>query len=398
MNRILKISFTVSLVLSVLNAQDLKETSTVEEMFLNATVSGEIRMISFEYNQEAVGEGNTYATAVGGKVKYELAELNGFNAAMAVRTSYDMDLVTGDGAKQNSELSSSDGKCTVASEVYLNYKNGGFNFRAGRQIIDTPLADSDDIRMIPNTFEAYIATYEIDNLNFMLGNLQDWQGFDAGLDDGWVKAGEDGTWFGGITYTTDTVEASAWYYNITKLTNTAYFDIALNYEINSDVSIVGAAQYLNENEISNSGTEASIYGVMAELLAYNVGFTLAYNDSSRKAGKETFSGFGGGTLFTSMDTLILNDIAVDRDVRVVVAGISYEFDDISIFYAYGDSDGGADGLGVKAHNTEYDIGFEYTISDELIINAVYTIHEDKENLAKTDFYWDRFYLILAYNF
>ena len=52
------------------------------------------------------------------------------------------------------------------AEAYINYKYDTLNFRAGRQVLNTPLADSDDICMIQNTFEAYVATY-----NLWSGNL-----------------------------------------------------------------------------------------------------------------------------------------------------------------------------------------------------------------------------------
>lgn len=373
--------------------------SNLQWMFENAKISGELRTIYAGYENEKAGESDTYSTAFGGKLKYELAELNGFNAAAAFRVSHDIGEATGEDARQNPELSSSDGEYTVFSEAYLNYKNGAFNFRAGRQVIDTPLADSDDIRMIPNTFEAYIATYEINDFGFMFGNLNRWQGVDADLDEEWVRTGEDGTWFGGVTYATDSIEASLWYYNITKQINALYFDASYNYKINDDVSLLGAVQYLNESEISNSGEEASIYGLMAELSVYDLGFSLAYNKSEKQSGKTSFSGFGGGTLFTSMDIMILDEITADRDSKAVVAGVNYAIDDLNLFYAYGDFDGDADSLGDKANVVEQDIGFEYSvIEDKLALSGVYVISEDKESATKTDFDWDRFQLTVVYSF
>jgi len=253
--------------------------------------------------------------------------------------------------------------------------------------------------MIKNTFEADIPTYEINDFSFMAGNLQDWQGVDADLDLEWEKTGEDGTWFGGVTYATDNIEASAWYYNITKQINAAYFDISYNYKINEDISLLGAAQYLNESEISNSGEEASIYGVLAELSAYDFGFSIAYNQSEKQTGKTSFSGFGGGTLFTNMDTMIIDEITADRDANAIVAGISYEIGDLGLSYAYGDFDGDADSTGDKDNIIEHNIGFEYSvIADKLGISGIYLISEDKENSAKTDYDFHRFQLMVAYSF
>ncbi len=128
-------------------------------MFEDARVSGQIRMMYAGYEQKEQNVNNNYATALGGKLKYELAELQGFNAGAAVYISHDLDFATGEGTRHNSELSSDDGSYTQLAEAYVNYKYKSFNIRAGRQILDTPLADSDDIRMISNTLEAYVLSY-----------------------------------------------------------------------------------------------------------------------------------------------------------------------------------------------------------------------------------------------
>jgi len=426
MNKLLKISLIASVVLSVSYAGDdvvekrdrvpsvkkaigsvgkeeVKEVSSVEKfkhMFSDGKVSGQLRSVYAGYEQLKFGETDTYATALGGGLKYELASLYGFNGAVAFKTSQDLDFATGDKkkAKHNPELSSSKGNYTELSEAYINYTYKDFNFRAGRQVLDTPLADSDDVRMISNTFEAYVITYELNNFSFMAGNLQKWQGTDAGLDDGWVDAGDTGTTFGGISYDDKIIEFNAWYYNVTKLTNAFYTDLGLNYQFNDDFSLHGGVQYLNEGELDNSGVKADIYGVMAEFVAYDLGFNIAYNSSSKQTAKESFSGFGGGSLFTSMDTMILDGITADRDASSVVAGLSYAIGDFNLLYAYGDFKGDADSTGVKEHIIEQDMGFEYNLNDEFVVSAIYVMEEDKENSAKTDSDWNRAQVMLNYNF
>lgn len=377
-----------------------KEVSTVEKfknMFIDAKVSGEVKSIYAGYNQKASLD--TYATALGGQLKYELASLNGFNAAVAFTTSHDLGFATGDKDtdRNNDELSSLAGNYTQISEAYINYVYDDFNFRGGRQVIDTPLADSDDIRMIQNTFEAYIATYNISDFTFTAGNLQHWQGFDAGLDDPWVKTGEEGTWLGGLAYSSR-VNFSVWYYNITKITNAAYVDIDFSYEITKDMSLFVALQYLHENELANSGLAAQIYGALAEFSVYGIGFNIAYNKADKKENKQSFSGFGGGTLFTSMDTMILDEIAKDREASATVGGIIYSIDKLSFLYAYGDFTGKADSTGAKAHIVEQDMGFEYNINNELRVAAIYVLEEDKESIVSNENDWNRLQVMLQYNF
>lgn len=383
----------------VLKAQK-NEISTIAQIFEEGKVSANLRSLYAQYNMKKEDEKDIYAAAFGGHLRYETAEFNGFNAAAAFATSHDIGFATGDkGTKQNAELSSSDGKYTTLSEAYLSYTYNDFNVRAGRQLIDTPLADSDDIRVIFNTFEAFTATYETSNFNFMVGKLDKWHGYDAGLNEGWSKTGEDGTYFGGAVYSDNIMEANAWYYNITKLTNAAYFDITFTHEVGNDFSILGAVQYLNQSEIDSSGTEASIYGLLAEATVYGFTLSAAYNKAKKEEGKASFSGFGGGTLFTNMDTMILDEITSDRDSRAIVGGISYEMDDLTLSYAYGDFEGKADSFGNKVHIVEQNIGLEYSvIEDKFTLSAIYAIENDRESSVKTENDWNRLQLMASYSF
>ncbi len=379
-----------------------KEISVVDKfkkMFTDGKVSGQLKSMYAGYEYKKVNETDTYATAVGATLKYELAEYNGFNAAMAFVTSQDIGGATGkvDEAKHNNELSSSAGNYTEVSEAYINYKYEKLNLRAGRQIIDTPLADSDNIRMIQNTFEAYIATYNLSDFELMAGKLESWQGIDAGLDDGWINVGEDGTWFGGVSYS-EKYELNAWFYNITGSTNAAYFDVGINQDLTKNIVFHGGLQYLNESELDSSGYEADIYGVLAELVVYDIGFNFAYNYSDGKKDKQSFSGTGGGTMYTSMDTMILDEITLDRDASALVAGIAYDIGNWKLLYAYGDFSGDADSAGNKAHIVEQNMGFEYKVNEEFYVGALYVIEEDKENSIKTDNDWNRAQVMIAYNF
>ncbi len=432
MNKILKLSLVSCLVLSASYAEEVKEqkdrfpsvrkaidsfgkiedkeVSIVEKfkyMFTEGKVSGQIRSVYAGYDRE-VGF-NDYATALGGQLKYELASLYGFNAGFAFATSQDISFATGSGNKHNSELSSNSGSYSELSEAFINYKYQGLNLRAGRQLLDTPLADSDDIRMIPNTFEAYMATYELNSFVFTAGHIQKWQGVDAGLgdntlNDNWITTGDNGTWLGGITYS-DIVDFNAWYYDIDKDTKSnnnavkaAYFDFGTGYEFSKDLMLHTNVQYLNEQAINGSTIEADIYGALVELEVYGFGFNIAYNYSAGNAGKSTFSGIGGGTMYTSMDTMIIDEITEGRDAQAIVTGVVYQMDNFAFLYAYGDFSGDANNLGEKAHIVEQDIGFEYNVNDEFVVAAIYVLEEDKESSISTENDWNRAQVMVKYDF
>lgn len=389
-------------VVSDIRKNETKEPTVVDNfkhMFEAGKVSGTLRVMGAGYDNRAPLSVNTYSTAIGGLLKYELAEYNGFNGGVAVSTSQDMPFATGDkdAGKQNSELSSANGSYTTISEAYVNYKYDDFNFRVGRQVIDTPLADSDDIRMVHNTFEAYIATYDFKEISFMAGHLNSWQGTDAGIDDGWIEAGENGVTFAGASYS-QALTFEAWYYNFSEYTNAIYLEAGIERDIAEDIQLHGVVQYLNETELQGSAVGANIYGALVELIAYDIGFGLAYNGAQKQDGKSSFSALGGGALFTSMDTFIIDEIAQDRDASALLGGIRYEIENFHFYYAYALFEGDADSSGAKAKLSEQNMGFEYNVNDEFLVSALYAISTDLNSDVKTDSDWDRVQLMVNYNF
>lgn len=380
MKNIVKLSLVACMAISFLNAEEAK-------------INGQIR--SGYVGVDGHNEDN-YATALGGMIKYESASLYDINAGFGFTTTQDVDFMSGKDDKRNEELSSAKGDYTVLGEAYLNYSNSNLNVRLGRQVVDTPLADSDDIRMVANTFEAYMATYELPNMVLTAGNLQRFQGFDAGLDDGWVKTGEDGTWLAGLAYSS-TIELNAWFYDISKLTQAIYVDAGYTHEISSDISLNVAAQYLNESEVNNSAIEASIYGASVGVESNGLGLSLAYNNSARSDGKGSFSGFGGGTLFTSMDTMILDEITQDSDAQAFVVGASYAISHMNLSYAYGNFTA-EDSASAKEHIVEQDIILEYEVNENLALEAIYVLSSDEESSVDTEYDFTITQVMLKYNF
>jgi len=404
LKKIIKISLLPILCTATLlsASEELSTVNQFTKMFTDGKVSGEVRTVYAGYDMKAKGTEDNYATALGGMLKYELARYKGFGAGMAVTTSYDLGFATGDKEKQNSELSSSDGDYTNLTEAYLDYIYNDLTLRVGRQVVDTPLADSDDARMIQNTFEAFMAYYELNEFSFTLGYLNRWQGVDTGLEDGWIDAkvddtDGDGVALVGVTYS-GLVDANAWYYNVDEGFDAYYLDVSYNYEYSENISVGLSTQYLSENEKSKSGIEADIYGVMAEVSLYDFGVNLAYNYGDRKDSKTSFAGFGGGTLFTSMDTMTLDGIIEDREVESIMASLSYSMKNFDFSYAYGDFQGKKNSDGDKAHIVEQNFGVEYNFNDKFSGGVMFVIEDDKENSEKTESDFNRLQVTAKYNF
>jgi hypothetical protein len=399
-------------IISNVTASEEKDVSIVDKfkkMFKKGKLNGNVRSIYSTFDNK--NEVDTYATAFGGSLKYELAEYNGFNAGARLRSTNDISFATGKNDNHNPDLSSEKGVSNEVSEAYINYRYKDFNLRVGRQVIDTPLADSDDIRMAPDTFEAYVVSYQSNDVSFVAAHLNAWQGYDAGLDNGWVKTGKDGVNFCGLTYSTKIIDASLWYYNISNASasdiangadengnNSIYADISGHFDINQELFLHLNVQYLNQKELDKSGVQAEIYGTMAEIVFKDLSISGAYNHSAKQTAKRSFSGYGGGTLYTSMDTMILDEITEDRDAEALVGSISYTLFDINMLYAYGDFNGKANSLGKKEHIVAQNFGLAYETEGGLTLGTIYVLHDNKEDLDAAFYNGSNFRILASYNF
>jgi len=379
------------------------EVNSFNEFFTKGKVSGQLEVMYSGFNDGSSNNptgADPYSTAIGGQLKFDTGHWNGFGAGVEFTTVQEISPLSGDNDKgeRASMMVSSEGDYTEVSQAYLEYFNSGFTLRAGRQLIDTPLADSDDIRIVNNTFEAYIATYETDSISVMAGFLEKWQGTDTGLvnddyspadTDAWQKTGKDGTYFAGVDFESDLLHLGAWYYDIsnTKADNSMgagignksiYVDATIHAITGDDFTLDVSAQYLNQSEDDNSGTEADIYGVMLEAGISDLALLAAYNSRSADDDQTSFSGFGGGTLFTNMDNMIIDAIG-GGDVDAYVLGASYAISDLTIGYAYGRFERDATAILAKEDIIEHNFGAEYAATENLTFFAIVTIDEDKED-------------------
>jgi hypothetical protein len=382
-----------------------KSADSIKEMFSEGQVSGQIRSSYLGWQTSVANSEDSYSSAIGGQLKYETAAFNGFSLASAFYTS--QNISSGDGEKYNPELLGGKKGYTILAEAYANIAYESFNFRGGRQLIDTPLADSDDIRMTPHTFEAYVASYELENFTFLGANVQRWQGVDTDVfaTDGneWEQTGADnkGTWMGAITYSSDIGEAGAWYYNVGDTSNAIYLDATKTFGLSKDIELAVGLQYLNERELKNSNIAGQMYGIWSEVVIYGLGINIGYNQASTASGESLFGGFGGGPFFTNMDIMTAENLSDGyKDPYSLVVGASYGIDKLNLLAAYGDYKAYRDnlGAGTKAHVSEFDIGAEYSFTEEFMAAIIYVKGDDKESSVKTAYDDSHLRVVLNYNF
>lgn len=153
------------LVLSVVTAGllgcvNVNAAEDLSSMFGEGKASGQIREFSISRTID-VSDNSGYtrkANAVGGYLKYETAAFKGLTLGTAFYTTNGFGLNNVETSKYTDPtlLGKNNEDYTMLGEAYLQYKFDNTTFKAGRQKLDTPLAGSDDARMLPNLFEAYV--------------------------------------------------------------------------------------------------------------------------------------------------------------------------------------------------------------------------------------------------
>lgn len=141
--------------IGLLSSVNVNAAEDLSSMFSEGKTSGQIRTFSIdrEYNGSAGNTTHRNGTALGGKLKFETAAYEGLSFGTALYTTNEV------GASPEKDPTlfgvNSEGY-SILGEAYLQYKRGNTTFKGGRQKLDTPLAGSDDARMLPNLFEAYV--------------------------------------------------------------------------------------------------------------------------------------------------------------------------------------------------------------------------------------------------
>lgn len=148
----------IAAILSI-NAQAAEDMSS---MFSDGNVSGQIRMFSisrsFEFSNPTSSDFTREANAIGGHLKYETASLHGFSLGSAFYTTNGFALKSDKATNREVDptiLGKNNESYSILGEAYLAYKYKNTSLQLGRQKLNTPLAGSDDGRMLPNLFQAY---------------------------------------------------------------------------------------------------------------------------------------------------------------------------------------------------------------------------------------------------
>jgi hypothetical protein len=286
-------------------------------MFSEGKTSGEIRAFHINRDDNTKAD-KQIGTAIGGNLKFETADYNGLSMGTAFYTTNRImsTLETDDMGANSSIFSNSGESYSILGEAYLQYKRGNTVFKGGRQKLDTPLAGSDDARMLPSLFEAYVLiNSDVKNTTLIAAHVtkfaagsfaNQYAGGIVGVTAGYTAVGANnaayqgeftnmGTWAIGedtngvsvlsATYANGDFKAQVWDYFAHDILNAVYADASISWDciITDAVKPYAAVQLIKEDKIGDklAGDIDSMYwGVKAGAKAGAFNAYVAYSQQS----------------------------------------------------------------------------------------------------------------------
>ncbi|MCW8987613.1 MAG: OprD family outer membrane porin [Gammaproteobacteria bacterium] len=363
MNKLL----TASLLIAGLS--NTTQAASIDEAFKNASTSGQLRFGYISLSPDAAGSQTTTGAAIGGELKFETAKWNNFQLAFAPYFSENIDILSGDTTtgKLNTDFLSRRGTSfAYLAEAYVHYEfNNGF-IRLGRQKLDNPFINTDDIRMFSNTFSAGWLNVNLSkSLTLEAGHVNTWAGFDSEKDL-FSKASDEGVSALGLNYKhSENLSTQGWYYHFDQNYSLLYADMSY-----SMGKLELAAQFGSYSEDNSSGTDGSVVGAS---ITYSIGpFTLSavMNSGSNDDGKSADLGLGGGNYYAAMDESTISGL---NDAEAYV---------LSVEYAASDSFTAAVAAGHFENNDqstridETNLILGYSVSDSLNLELIHTTVDD----------------------
>jgi len=247
---------------------------------------------------------------------------------------------------------------SILGESYLKIQWNKTLIKAGRQQIDTPYADSDDIGMVPNSFEGYsLINQDLKDTTLVLAWLDKYSGVDAPIPEKFndLQASSDAVTTGGIIYEgVENTTLQAWHYD---LKDANYNYAQLDYE--ADTFSMGL-QYTDQDH------DNTAYGLSLGGSVDNLSLGFAYN----KVNGTVSNGFGGGPFFTSSED---HTIAEVQDQEAMRYEASYTFDHLSLAVSHLDLD-------IGENETDYLASFE--INPNHSLDLIYSDMYDDGNMVR----------------
>jgi len=329
------------------------EASVLEEIFNNAEMNGQLRLGAVEIEDEA---GENFSTlALGGNLGVKTKAINGISLGT---TLYSTNALFGKN-EEGMFLDSKRESYSILGEAYVQAMVGKTSIKAGRQILDTPYADSDDIGMIPNTFEGFsIVSQELKDTTIVLASLDKWSGVDSAVPEKFNKMQDSGdaVLTAGVIYEgIENTTLQGWHY---KLDDGDFNYLEAGYE--REKFNVGV-QYTDQDN------DNSAFGLRGELNMGDLVLSTAYN----KVKGVVSNGFGGGPFFTSAEDHTIE--IEERDEEGILVGAEYSLEKLTLAFVHANFEKGE-------NDTDYIVN--YAVNNKYNLDLIYSDMYDDGTMVR----------------
>ena len=437
------------LAFGLIASANLGAADDLSSMFSEGKVSGEIR--SFYINRDDTSKpDNQIATAIGGKLLYETGSYKGISLGAGFYTTNRIlrNLESTDKTMLNNTLFRNDGESySILGEAYVKYnaKAMGTNtiVKVGRQRLDTPLAGSDDARMLPNLFEAAVViNNDVQDTTLILahvtkmapgtfanaynggivgatagytavaGNTAEYQGSYVGMGTWAVGHKTDGVTAASAIYAHNDLKVQLWDYYAHNILNAIYGQIDYSMKMDSLTPYV-SAQVIKEDAVGNKlvkgiggdGEVDSLYwGAKAGVKVAGLNTYVAYSKTSANNATDAayknaiISPWGGMPAFTQGMVTRHQFLAGTKATKFAA---TYDFNKLGVnlsatgYYALFKMDANS---GYGTARTTIEPGFDLQYHPEAIKNLLVRLRGNFPNQFGNNRDWDEYRFILSYNF
>ena len=342
------------------------QAESLSNAFSSTTVDGYLRGA---YQSHDVKDDKTYKDdALGGKLHIETGAYYGFSVGASA---YSSNAIKNHDNKGLVPFRGDEKSYTILGEAYLKAEFGNSMFKVGRQEIETPFAEVDDIGMTPNSFEAAIfENKDIENTRIFLGHIQRMAGVDAEIVDDFTNVnGSEHMQILGVTYEgIKNIDMAGWYYRLkdAEIESIAYLEANYKEERGDTIFEIGV-QYSNQGY--RVGKDAHVYGGTFSAMDKNSGLTLsaAYTKAQDNAAT---SGFGGGPFYSNSEYLIIDNAGANG--KALWYGAEYDASYMGVeglTIGYGQV---TQTTATGAEATEKDIVASYEMSENFELRGIYS--------------------------
>jgi len=324
-----------------------------KEALSKAKTEGQLRLGVVQIEDDKGGTAST--VALGGSLGVKTDPLKGVSLGAKF---YTTNALFG---KDNEAmfLSSNNSSYSIVGEAYIQADLGKTTIKAGRQRIETPYADSDDLGMVPNTFEGYtLVNRDIADTTVTLASLDKWSGIDADTPEKFnnMQNSHDAVLMAGVVYEgIENTTLQAWHYELD--------DADFNYfEAGYETKRFNLGFQYTDQDNDNTA-----FGLLAGVNIGDLALTTAYN----RVDGVVSNGFGGGPFFTSAED---HTIEIDEpNQEGILVSAEYEFDKITLSLIHANFDKGE-------NDTDYVIS--YAVNDTHSLDLIYTDMYDDGKMVR----------------